>query len=164
MTQIAVSRQVKMIIEASGINTTGWKYQLDLWKDDGKSRVLFIRGTGGGSNSIYVEGQPIEVMAIGGNKDSVAKPMELIQQIKSALIAYPKETVKYVLPMDINGSPLDLNGSPLTYNANRANDLAINVPIYHFDLMGGIMTTQTKDGRPMCILNAIAETDRNEVF
>tara|TARA_R110002096_G_C14661646_1_gene728182 strand:+ start:10828 stop:11229 length:402 start_codon:yes stop_codon:yes gene_type:complete len=133
MTQIAVSRQVKMIIEASGIDTTGWKYQLDLWKDDGKSRVLFIRGTGGGSNSIFTEGQPIEIMAIGNSKDNVAKPMALIQELKSLLITYPKDT-------------------------------AINVPIYHFDLMGGIMTTQTKDGRPMCILNAIAETDRNEVF
>ena len=132
MTQIAVSRQVRMIIEDSSINTTGWKYQLDLWKDDGSSRVLFIRGTGGGSNSIYVEGQPVEIMAIGNGTDNVAKPMTLIQQIKSLLIAYPKNT-------------------------------AINVPIYHFDLMGGIMTTQTKDGRPMCILNAIAETDRNEV-
>ena len=132
MTQIAVSRQVRLIIEDSSINTTDWKYQLDLWKDDGSSRVLFIRGTGGGSNSIYVEGQPIEIMAIGNGTDNVAKPMTLIQQIKSLLIAYPKNT-------------------------------AINVPIYHFDLMGGIMTTQTKDGRPMCILNAIAETDRNEV-
>ena len=132
MTQIAVSRQVRMIIEDSSINTTDWKYQLDLWKDDGSSRVLFIRGTGGGSNSIYVEGQPIEIMAIGNSTDNVAKPMALIQELKSLLIAYPKNT-------------------------------AINVPIYHFDLMGGIMTTQTKDGRPMCILNAIAETDRNEV-
>ena len=132
MTQIAVSRQVRLIIEDSSINTTDWKYQLDLWKDDGSSRVLFIRGTGGGSNSIYVEGQPIEIMAIGNGTDNVAKPMTLIQQVKSLLIAYPKNT-------------------------------AINVPIYHFDLMGGIMTTQTKDGRPMCILNAIAETDRNEV-
>ena len=132
MTQIAASRQVRMIIEDSSINTTDWKYQLDLWKDDGSSRVLFIRGTGGGSNSIYVEGQPIEIMAIGNSTDNVAKPMALIQELKSLLIAYPKNT-------------------------------AINVPIYHFDLMGGIMTTQTKDGRPMCILNAIAETDRNEV-
>lgn len=132
MTQIAVSRQVRMIIEDSGINTTDWKYQLDLWKDDGSSRVLFIRGTGGGSNSIYIEGQPIEIMAIGNSADNVAKPMALIQEIKSLLMSYPKNT-------------------------------AINVPIYHFDLMGGIMTTQTKDGRPMCILNAIAETDRNEV-
>ena len=132
MTQIAVSRQVRMIIEASSINTTDWKYQLDLWKDDGSSRVLFIRGTGGGSNSIYVEGQPVEIMAIGNSTDNVAKPMALIQELKSLLIAYPKNT-------------------------------AISVPIYHFDLMGGIMTTQTKDGRPMCILNAIAETDRNEV-
>ena len=132
MTQIAVSRQVRMIIEDSSINTTDWKYQLDLWKDDGSSRVLFIRGTGGGSNSIYVEGQPIEIMAIGNSTDNVAKPMALIQELKSLLIAYPKNT-------------------------------AINVPIYHFDLMGGIMTTQTKDGRPMCILNAIAETNRNEV-
>ena len=132
MTQIAVSRQVRLIIEDSSINTTDWKYQLDLWKDDGSSRVLFIRGTGGGSNSIYVEGQPIEIMAIGNSTDNVAKPMALIQELKSLLIAYPKNT-------------------------------AINVPIYHFDLMGGIMTTQTKDGRPMCILNAIAETDRNEV-
>ena len=133
MTQIAASRQVRMIIEDSSINTTDWKYQLDLWKDDGSSRVLFIRGTGGGSNSIYVEGQPIEIMAIGNSTDNVAKPMALIQELKSLLIAYPKNT-------------------------------AINVPIYHFDLMGGIMTTQTKDGRPMCILNAIAETSRNEVF
>lgn len=132
MTQIAVSRQVRMIIEDSSINTTDWKYQLDLWKDDGSSRVLFIRGTGGGSNSIYVEGQPVEVIVIGNSTDNVAKPMALIQDLKSLLIAYPKNT-------------------------------AINVPIYHFDLMGGIMTTQTKDGRPMCILNAIAETDRNEV-
>lgn len=132
MTQIAVSRQVRMIIEDSSVNTTDWKYQLDLWKDDGSSRVLFIRGTGGGSNSIYVEGQPVEVIAIGNSADNVAKPMALIQELKSLLIAYPKNT-------------------------------AINVPIYHFDLMGGIMTTQTKDGRPMCILNAIAETDRNEV-
>ena len=132
MTQIAVSRQVRMIIEDSSINTSDWKYQLDLWKDDGSSRVLFIRGTGGGSNSIYIEGQPIEIMAIGNSTDNVAKPMELIQEIKSLLIAYPKNS-------------------------------AINVPIYHFDVMGGIMTTQTKDGRPMCILNAIAETDRNEV-
>lgn len=132
MTQIAVSRQVRMIIEDSSINTTDWKYQLDLWKDDGSSRVLFIRGTGGGSNSIYIEGQPIEIIAIGNSTDNVAKPMALIQELKSLLIAYPKNT-------------------------------AINVPIYHFDLMGGIMTTQTKDGRPMCILNAIAETDRNEV-
>ena len=132
MTQIAVSRQVRLIIEDSSINTTGWKYQLDLWKDDGSSRVLFIRGTGGGSNSIYVEGQPIEIIAIGNSTDNVAKPMALIQEIKSLLIAYPKNT-------------------------------AINVPIYHFDLMGGIMTTQTKDGRPMCILKAIAETNRNEV-
>lgn len=133
MTQIAVSRQVRLIIEDSSIDTSDWKYQLDLWKDDGSSRVLFIRGTGGGSNSIYVEGQPIEVMAIGNSTDNVAKPMALIQELKSLLISYPKNT-------------------------------AINVPIYHFDLMGGIMTTQTKDGRPMCILNAIAETDRNEVF
>ena len=133
MTQIAVSRQVRLIIEDSSIDTSDWKYQLDLWKDDGNSRVLFIRGTGGGSNSIYVEGQPIEIMAIGNSTDNVAKPMALIQEIKSLLIAYPKDT-------------------------------AINVPIYHFDLDGGIMTTQTKDGRPMCILNAIAETDRNEVF
>ena len=63
---------------------------------------------------------------------NVAKPMTLIQEIKSLLISYPKNT-------------------------------AISVPIYHSYLMGGIMTTQTKDGRPMCILNAIAETDRNEV-
>ena len=132
MTQIAVSRQVRMIIEDSSINTADWKYQLDLWKDDGSSRVLFIRGTGGGSNSIYIEGQPVEIMAIGNSADNVAKPMGLIQELKSLLISYPKNT-------------------------------AINVPIYHFDLMGGIMTTQTKDGRPMCILNAIAETDRNEV-
>jgi hypothetical protein len=121
-----------MIIEDSSINTSDWKYQLDLWKDDGSSRVLFIRGTGGGSNSIYVEGQPIEIMAIGNSTDNAAKPMALIQELKSLLIAYPKNS-------------------------------AINVPIYHFDVMGGIMTTQTKDGRPMCILNAIAETDRNEV-
>jgi hypothetical protein len=115
------------------MDTTDFKYQLDLWKDDGQSRVLFIRGTSGGSNSIFVEGQPIEVIAIGNGTDSVAKPMALIQEIKSLLIAYPK-------------------------------NIAISVPIYHFDLMGGIMTTQTNDGRPMCILNAIAETDRDEVF
>ena len=133
MTQIAVSRYVRQIIEESSIDTTGWKYQLDLWKDDGSSRVLFIRGTGGGSNSIYVEGQPIEVICIGGNTDSIAKPMDLAQQIKSLFIGFPK-------------------------------NIAINVPIYHFDVMGGIMPTQTKDGRPMCILNAIAETSRNEVF
>lgn len=133
MTQIAVSRYVRQIIEESTIDTTDWKYQLDLWKDDGSSRVLFIRGTSGGSNSIYVEGQPVEIMAIGASTDSIAKPMGLIQEIKSLLIGYPKDT-------------------------------AINVPIYHFDVMGGIMPTQTKDGRPMCILNAIAETSRNEVF
>lgn len=133
MTQIAVSRQIRMIIEDSDIDTSDWKYQLDLWKDDGCSRVLFIRGTSGGSNSIYVEGQPVELIAIGNNTDNIAKPMGLIQELKSLLNAYPENT-------------------------------AINVPVYHFDLMGGIMSTQTNDGRPMCILNAIAETDRDEVI
>jgi hypothetical protein len=164
MTQIAVSRQVRMIIEDSAIDTADWKYQLDLWKDDGSSRVLFIRGTGGGSNSIYVEGQPIEIMSIGNSTDNVAKPMALIQELKSLLIAYPKEVFRLTTPLSMNGSPLEMNGSALIQNAKEAGALAAEVPIYHFDLMGGIMTTQTKDGRPMCILNAIAETDRSEVL
>ena len=134
--QLPVTEYVEQVLNSAGL-LDGWRVDLEFFDDSNDKEKAITLVSRGGSSNIELDTQIVEIIATGekpGSSDSSGHIREPRQHLESIK--------SFLIP---------------------ARNIAIDVPIFHFNVIGSIMPfSQLKDGRKAFVMNVECLTTRSE--